>query len=381
MFVSWFQLSLQNYRFFAANSSTRKKAISQFICCETLLLKRLLKIGYFKQSLVINYELNTIRLGLFVTKPNATPLPPWIMMSEEFDECVTALVRHHLIELECLKEMVSLDTNLLSFDLDKLISWRKEHFNFLDVDNKSVSAQKNSHAVYIHLYYPDLWGDISEQLKYLPNTFDVLITVPDYTCVGRLLEIADSFQHISIYKVKNIGRDIFPFLQLLSTNIFDGYSSVCKLHSKKSLHTKIGKRWFDSTVASLLGSRSNIEVILKRFETDSRLGLIGPSEYFVRNYILGNDQFNEKNVRKILEQISVSPNDMLPNYFAGTMFWFRPQALDLMKNLKLPKEFFPHEMKQTDGTIMHAFERLFGTFVDQAGFGVSVIEKQLENHP
>ncbi len=54
---------------------------------------------------------------------------------------------------------------------------------------------------------------------------------------------------------------------------------------------------------------------------------------------------------------------MLPEQFnfpIGTMFWIRPSVLERFVTLDLGWEDYPAEPLPIDGTMLHAFERLFG---------------------
>ena len=56
-------------------------------------------------------------------------------------------------------------------------------------------------------------------------------------------------------------------------------------------------------------------------------------------------------------------------YPAGSMFWFRPQALEPFFSLNLNlNQFEKQSEKKIDGTLAHAIERLFLDVVEKAGF-------------
>ena len=58
------------------------------------------------------------------------------------------------------------------------------------------------------------------------------------------------------------------------------------------------------------------------------------------------------------------------DFFEGTMFWTRPQALAPMRRLGLAADAFAPEAGQVDGALEHAVERLFNHSVRVAGFRV-----------
>ncbi|MGA8712017.1 MAG: rhamnan synthesis F family protein [Roseiarcus sp.] len=55
------------------------------------------------------------------------------------------------------------------------------------------------------------------------------------------------------------------------------------------------------------------------------------------------------------------------DFFGGTMFWVRPEALRPLRELRLA-DAFPEEKGLLDGGLEHAIERLFATSVIAAGY-------------
>ena len=58
------------------------------------------------------------------------------------------------------------------------------------------------------------------------------------------------------------------------------------------------------------------------------------------------------------------------DFFEGTMFWARPQALAPLRRLGLAAEAFAPEAGRVDGALEHAVERLFNHAARVAGFRV-----------
>jgi len=132
-----------------------------------------------------------------------------------------------------------------------------------------------------------------------------------------------------------------------------------------------GEGWLNQILESLLGGSRQIAAILDKFRASQLLGLVGPSGLLVRPGHAWHQGRNNKSIARLVKRTSLREEELLVPFFAGTMFWCRPEAMTGLSALKLTERDFPLEMRQTDGTTAHAIERLIWALVQQAGFTVS----------
>jgi len=72
-------------------------------------------------------------------------------------------------------------------------------------------------------------------------------------------------------------------------------------------------------------------------------------------------------VLELGEKMGVPASEFRLDFFGGTMFWVRPEALAPLRKLELSKAF-EEEKGLLDGGLEHAVERLFGAAVVAAGY-------------
>ena len=229
-------------------------------------------------------------------------------------------------------------------------------------------------AIVVHIYYEETWPDFAEVLKRLTIAFDLIVT----TVPGRegLIEtVKRDFPWAEVEAMENRGRDVRPFLTLLERGRFDRYAYVCKLHGKKSSDggrmLYLGALWRRRLLFDLLAGPNIAETIAGAFEADPGIGMIGPrvfrlpSETYPERLSWGAD--NRETVLELAEQMGVSPDQFRLDYFGGTMFWARPEALKPLRDLRLAATF-PEEKGLLDGALEHSVERLFATSTVAAGY-------------
>lgn len=250
-------------------------------------------------------------------------------------------------------------------------TYRRKEADFF----RKKATRKNRIAIIIHLFYFEVWQEIEKYLQEIEEPFDLYITVPDEFHCGIVNEIRRTYPEVVMRTVINRGRDIAPFLTILAEIEPLGYDAVCKIHSKKSTHLEGGKGWRPGSGAEwrteileeLIGTRRNVRGILGEFRSNPRLGVVGPQRNLM-NFIdaIGS---NERNIIVLQEKMQLKITRDF-SFFAGSMFWFRPQALKLLLSLNLTIQDFPEEAGQIDGTLAHALERMVNICAQSSGYEI-----------
>jgi lipopolysaccharide biosynthesis protein len=228
-------------------------------------------------------------------------------------------------------------------------------------------------AIVAHIYYEDTWPDIAGALRGLTIPFDLIVT----TVAGRerLVDtIRRGYPRAEIEIVENRGRDVGPFMLLLERGRLDGYRYVCKIHGKKSMDggrkTYMGDMWRRRLLFDLLGAPGAANGIIDEFERDRSIGMIGPRVFRLPREGYSEDlswSANRPMTLKIAERMGVPTDRFQLDFFGGTMFWVRPEALKPLRELRLAAEM-PNENGLIDGDLPHALERVLPTSVLVAGY-------------
>ena len=134
-------------------------------------------------------------------------------------------------------------------------------------------------GVVVHVYYPELAGQLAEELKAIPVPFDVFVTnASDEDIPQEMFEVGNAAA-VLVLPVENQGRDLAPLAYLANAGYLDPYDLLLKVHTKRSEwredHETLqgsGSDWREDLLGSLLGDRENVEKILERFARDPGLG-------------------------------------------------------------------------------------------------------------
>ncbi|HET9905510.1 MAG TPA: rhamnan synthesis F family protein, partial [Anaerolineales bacterium] len=233
-------------------------------------------------------------------------------------------------------------------------------------DHKTLKSSDT--CVILHLYYPEMWEEIRSYLSHLGGQFDLYVTIPYEVDISETTLKAE-IPNARIYRCENRGRDIAPFLRVFSAISELNYKYICKIHTKKSVHIGAGKEWQQDMMDKLLGSPETIANIKQAFDTHTTWGLIGPQGHVVPHIYYWAQ--NSEKVLHLAHSIDIPTDNIEFSYVAGSMFWFRPQALNLLLNPNILTQSFEPEQGQQDGTLAHAFERFFGMVSNYAGYKIA----------
>lgn len=233
-------------------------------------------------------------------------------------------------------------------------------------------------AIVLHLHYPEQWAEFVSMHERVSPEIDLFITVTEQqnpTCVRRI-EHYDPKARVIV--LPNRGRDIAPFLHVLPLLIEENYACACKVHTKRSAYADTdGLGWRLDLWTTLLGSAEEVERIRLRFACDTKLGMLGPARHW-----LSVQEFRDARHERVVELAqAVAPiaADADWHFFAGTMFWFRPQALQQIAAMKWSADAFEPEQGQREGTLAHSIERILPLAVRAAGYWVDLLPQTIVN--
>ena len=222
-------------------------------------------------------------------------------------------------------------------------------------------------AIFFHLFYTDLLDEGVKYMKRLPFEYDLYVTIPIGSKIKhKILQ----FKHDAhIIEVPNRGFDVGPFLEAinLSFSLNKEYDWVLKIHTKRSIkRNKNGDKWRIRFYEKLMPLNfSNINLLLN----SSEIGMIGDAG--VRMGLSPLDKrnrtnINGPNVNKLIKKFNLSNKDL--DFFSGTMFWVKYDALKTtFKENKVTCIDFEDKYKP-DGTLAHAYERVFANIVKSHGY-------------
>jgi lipopolysaccharide biosynthesis protein len=221
----------------------------------------------------------------------------------------------------------------------------------------------------LHCFYFDLIEEFARVIKEVRRSqeLDVFVSFPSVWSLTQVEAAVAVLEPRKAYIVENHGRDVYPFLVVGREALADGYTFGCKVHSKKSTHRQDGSAWRSRLLEGLLSHQAFARLRSGMFD-NSRVGLAAPAKAFmslgVEEYVASN--LDHMNV--LIRRFDLNPNFRRGEFVAGTMFWFRFEAMqDLFENACNENDF-GFDLGQVDGTLAHAWERLFVLYCVDKGW-------------
>ena len=103
--------------------------------------------------------------------------------------------------------------------------------------------------------------------------------------------------------------------------------------------------------------------------------MAGPTANWLRYLEYEGD--NRLAVGELMRRLRIAGEDF--HFFAGSMFWFRPQYLKNVAALDLQPVEFSAERAQVDGTLAHAVERILAAAICKSGGRVATIAELMKS--
>lgn len=239
------------------------------------------------------------------------------------------------------------------------------------ITSHNARFQKTSDtAVVVHLYYADLFPDLLARYFSKMRGADFFISVRYNAPLTLLQEIAAAIPECYFIKVDHRGRDMFPFLVTLDRLAHFGYQYACKLHTKKSPQFEDGHQWRNQLLECLVGGKDPLTEAKSVFEADPALGVLLPDDATLDLSVRETCQGNVMWLDRLLGRMDCSRHAGTYDFKfpAGSMFWFRVDALRGFLDLKIEPKDFAHEIGQLDGTLAHTLERLILLMAAERGY-------------
>jgi lipopolysaccharide biosynthesis protein len=227
--------------------------------------------------------------------------------------------------------------------------------------------------VHIHLYYfeqTDLL--LSKLLSIGGNAYDLFVTMCENNDVAEQ-KIKSFKPDAKIIITKNIGADIYPFIQILNLVNLDDYSYILKLHTKRDvkirrfLSTKYltYKHLWRDYLLSFMASKETFQKVLIAFESTPKLGMASDHRVIMRNH--RQDKPTTAQTKELLTKNGFSDR---VEYVAGTMFMVRAELFNAVKNLHLKEADFSEFSSGTSAQLAHIMEQFLGSCVVAQGYEI-----------
>jgi lipopolysaccharide biosynthesis protein len=239
---------------------------------------------------------------------------------------------------------------------------------FVSDYNANAPKKASDSVVTAHIFYLDLVEEIGTTLTEarVGAPLDLMITLPEAWSLEDIRFAVQVLKPNFVCLTKNVGRDVWPFIQVLKKVKAEGYQYGCKIHSKKSPHLNTGASWRRAFFKELL-SASVVTAIPRHFMDDSSAGILAPRSSISNFEDPYTMQESRGEIIKLLGRYGLELSDK-GEFVAGTMFWFRVAAMQPVLDMNWTEEDFGPELGAIDGAVAHAFERVLPLLTEQNGF-------------
>lgn len=239
----------------------------------------------------------------------------------------------------------------------------KKEINFSVTRVSKQSATK--YAVFVHLYYQDLWNEVKKHLSKIPFEYDLYVTISKDHKNEISNNVLSFKKNAYILPIANRGADFGGFFTALNVafNTNKKYDWILKIHGKKSLliSPKAGERWRRTSYQTLIPTDFSK---LRTLFANKEVGMIG-----AKKQIMGlstNDKkngkvTNQEHIDFFRKKYKITDDEL--KFVGGSMFWMR---YDLLKDVFFDERLTVSDFDpghKPDGTKAHGMERFIANLV------------------
>jgi lipopolysaccharide biosynthesis protein len=122
-----------------------------------------------------------------------------------------------------------------------------------------LSLQAKRVAVFVHIYYFELWPELRRYIQNLAeHPYDLFVNISESAWTPNVhAQLRLDFPDCKILITKNRGRDIGGYLALMGQILWSKYDVLCLIHTKKSPHLDgvAAEQWRKELLDAILGSK------------------------------------------------------------------------------------------------------------------------------
>lgn len=238
-------------------------------------------------------------------------------------------------------------------------------------------------ALFLHIYDHTMAPELAGYAANLPPEADIFIST---VSEEKKAAIAQAFSplpnRVEIRVLPNRGRDVSALLTSFRDVVMH-YDVACVTHDKKTGYLKpqtVGEGFAYMGYENILGSRTFVDQVLHAFDRDPFLGLLcapDPNHADFATHIGLEWGANFECTRQLARELKLRvPMDEAHPPMApfGSSFWFRTAAMAPLFAKEWTYDDFPAEpFHMTDGSILHAIERIYPYAAQHAGYYTAML--------
>lgn len=238
-------------------------------------------------------------------------------------------------------------------------------------------------AIHVHVFYIDVWKRYLQYLQALSFPYALYVTTDSEEKAVEIESLLVQFPTVKREKFEvtilpNKGRDVVPWLRLAEK--LGQYDCVLHAHTKKSptVVSWVGASWQQDIFDAMLEQAPRI---VQAFTENPSLGIVIPDVPRFWRYIAPVRREGEAQFIGLMDELwqemgcekkvdfGSAPAFVMPY---GTMFWYRPAALQKLTSLVFGPQRVPDE-PLPDISVLHAMERLMVYVAWDADFDYRIV--------